>query len=137
MTDDGVGVHLARALRGRLPKNVKVVEVGTAVLDAYHLFEKADLVLALDAMQAGGKPGSVYRFRPFDVADKPASASLHEFSFVEVLRLLRKTPRDVVVIGVEPETIDCGLELTPAVQNSLPQALGEIERIIAAWQQPC
>jgi len=135
MIDDGVGVHLARKLRGHVPANVRVVEVGTAVLDAYHLFEKADMVLALDAMQAGGKPGSVYRFRPLDVAEKTAIASLHEFSFVEVLRLLRKTPRDVVVIGVEPETIDCGLELSPAVEASLDRAVCEVERVIAEWQQ--
>ena len=136
MTDDGVGVHLARKLRGHVPANVRVVEVGTAVLDAYHLFEKADLVLALDAMQAGGKPGSVYRFRPLDVAVKHGTASLHEFSFVEVLGLLRKTPRDVVVVGVEPETIDYGLELSPRVEAGLPQAVCEVERIIAAWQRP-
>ena len=76
-------------------------------------------MLALDAMQAGGEPGSVYRFRPLDVAVRSATASLHEFSFVEVLRLLRKTPRDVVVISVEPETIDYGLELSPPVEASL------------------
>jgi hydrogenase maturation protease len=137
MTDDGVGVHLARAARGRLPRNVRVVEVGTAVLDAYHLFEKADLVLALDAMQAGGKAGSVYRFRPLDVAERTATASMHDFSFVEVLRLLRKTPRDVVVIGVEPAVLDYGLELSPAVQAGLPLALVEIERTISAWQTAC
>ena len=134
MTDDGVGIHLARALRDRVPKNVRLIEVGTAVLDASHLFEKADVILALDAMQAGGKPGTVYRFRPLDVAEKPNMASLHEFSFVEVLRLLRKMPRDVVVIGVEPEMIDFGLELSPSVQAGLAMAITEVERVIAAWQ---
>ena len=33
-------------------------EVGTAVLGALHLFEWADKILAVDALQAGGKPGN-------------------------------------------------------------------------------
>ncbi len=71
LADDGVGVHLVRALEGTTPRGVTVVDVGTAVLDALHLFEGADRVLALDAMQAGGAPGDIYVFN-LDDADNPA-----------------------------------------------------------------
>ena len=40
---------------------------------------------------------------------------------------------DVTVLGIEPETIDYGLELSPAVEASLPVVLGEVKKIIREW----
>ena len=66
LSDEGVGVHVARALAEReLPPGVSVVEAGTAFLDVLSDIEKADRILLIDAMEGGGAPGSVYRV-PFD-----------------------------------------------------------------------
>ncbi len=60
LKDDGVGVHAIRALRQDPLPGVIAVEVGTAVLDALHLFEWAERILAIDAMQAAGPAGTIY-----------------------------------------------------------------------------
>ena len=62
LRDDGVGVHAVRSMGNDLPPGVLAVEVGTAVLDALHLFEEAEMVIAIDAMKAGGAPGTIYSF---------------------------------------------------------------------------
>ncbi len=135
LKDDGVGVHAVRALQHGVPRGVQAVEVGTAVLDALHLLEWADRVLAIDAMQAGGIPGTVYRFGMEDVADRAIRASLHEVDLVAALRFLTNGHRpEITVLGVEPETIDTGLDLSPSVQAALPRLVAAAQEIVTGWR---
>ena len=135
LQDDGVGVHAVRALHDEVPRGVRAVEVGTAVLDALYLVEWADRILAIDAMQAGGDPGTIYRCGVADVADRALTASLHEVDFVTVLRFLTSGHRpEIAVLGVEPETIGAGLELSPSVQAALPQLVAAAQDIVTRWR---
>ncbi|HEY2400696.1 MAG TPA: hydrogenase maturation protease [Steroidobacteraceae bacterium] len=122
LCDEGVGVHVARALAQReLPPNVAVVEAGTAFLDVLPDIEKADRILLIDAMEGGGAPGSVYRV-PFDQCLHPEMlASLHGFDLSRVLFMAgsNRTP-EVTVFGVEPARIEWGTELSPVIQGVLP-----------------
>lgn len=134
LMDDGVGVHAARSLKQKkLGAGVTVVEVGTAILDALHLFERADHILAIDAMQAGGGPGAIYRLDGDDVVRRDL-ASMHDFTFQSALTLLKRQPKSVVVIGVEPGRIDYGLDLTNAVANAIPAVVQAATQIVLRWQ---
>jgi hydrogenase maturation protease len=135
LKDDGVGVHAARALQKDPPRGVCVVDVGTAVLDALHLFEWADRILAIDAMQAGGPPGALYRVGVDDVADRPLTASLHEMDLLGSLRLLAGGRRpEIAILGVEPEIIDAGMTLSPTVQAALPRVVAAAKSLVASWR---
>jgi hydrogenase maturation protease len=122
LCDEGVGVHVARALAQRdLPPNVAVVEAGTAFLDVLPDIEKADRILLIDAMEAGGAPGSVYRV-PFDQCLHPEMlASLHGFDLSRVLFMAgsNRAP-EVTVFGVEPARIEWGTDLSPVIRKVLP-----------------
>lgn len=134
LQDDGVGVHAVRELRKAALPGVLAVEVGTAVLDALHLFEWADKILAIDAMEAGGSPGTIYVFGVGDIEEHGLQASLHELSLLAALRFLPQGPRpEIVVLGMEPETIDYGLDVSPSLQASLPQLVQAAREIIASW----
>ena len=134
LKDDGVGVHAVRALQPAVPRGVRAVEVGTAVLEALHLFEWADRILAIDAMQAGGMPGTVYRFGVEDVADRPVRGSLHEVDLVAGLRFLTNGHRPTItILAVEPETIDVGLDLSHRVKAALPRLITAAKDILAHW----
>ena len=138
LTDEGVGVHVVRALQQRsLPRDVTVLEVGTAFLDVISFLEDADRIVLIDAMHGGGSPGSVYRV-PFDECLHPETLlSLHGFDISRVLFLAgnQKNP-EVLALGIEPEKIEWGIELSPALQRHLPEILtaviGEIELMAAA-----
>lgn len=135
LKDDGVGVHAVRALHHEVPRGVRAVEVGTAVLDALHLVEWADRILAIDAMQAGGDPGTIYRFGISDVAEAAVTASLHEVDLRAALRFLTSGHRpEIAVLGVEPETIETGLELSPGVQAALPRLVATAQDIVTRWR---
>jgi hydrogenase maturation protease len=136
LADDGVGVHAARMLAAGPSCGAVVVEVGTAVLDALHLFAWADRVLAIDAMLAGGPPGTVYRFGPDSVADEGGEVSLHELGLLGTLRLLPvdELPR-VTVLGVEPGDIAFGLDLSPPVAGALGTVAAEARALVEAWRR--
>ena len=122
LCDEGVGVHVARALSQReLPPNVSVVEAGTAFLDVLPAIETADRILRVDAMEGGAAPGSIYRV-PFDQCRHPDMlASLHGFDISRVLYMSgsNRAP-EVMVFGIEPARIEWGTELSPTVQRILP-----------------
>jgi hydrogenase maturation protease len=126
--DEGVGVHAAEELlRDPLPSGVVVLDVGTAVLDALPAMEVARRIVVVDAVRADQAPGTVYRV-PFDDMQRPqVIGSVHGFDLSRVLALSGRTDRpEVVVIGVEPETIDWSLELSPPVREAMPAVLEAI-----------
>jgi hydrogenase maturation protease len=135
LQDDGVGVHAIRELIKNPPSGVVCVEVGTAVLDALHLIEWADKILVIDAMQAHGAPGTIYLSDVREMQGTKVGASLHELSFLNVLRFLppgSKMPQ-ISVMGIEPESIDYGLELSPAVRAALPKIMPAITDMVESW----
>ena len=135
LQDDGVGVHAIRALQQTSLPGVIVAEVGTAVLGALHLLEWAEKILAIDAMQAGGKPGTIYGFALNDVAGPGMQASLHELNLLAALRFLpRQAKPEILIVGVEPQTIDYGLDLSPAVAAALPELTREVRKIVSGWR---
>ncbi len=136
LADDGVGVHAVRELSRSRRSGIILAEVGTAVLDALHLFERADRVLAIDAMQAGGPPGSIYRFCLRDVEDPVSKASLHDFGLRSVFEFLTPARRpEVIVLGVEPQSIKYGLELSPPIRSAMPRLLEEVQAVIRLWRE--
>ncbi len=136
--DEGVGVHAARALaQAPLPPGVTVLEAGTAVLDALPDLERADRVIVVDAMTAGGEPGTVYRLPVDRCARKAVVASMHGFDLLGVLALAgRADPPEVEVVGVEPASIDWSLELTPRVAASLPAVLRCVRCLLSPAPEP-
>lgn len=132
LCDEGVGVHVARALQQEeLPENVVILEVGTAFLEALPEIERADRIIIVDAMQADHAPGTVYRV-PFENCVKPECiASLHGFDLSRVIYLAgRETPPEAVVFGVEPARIEWGTELSPVVREMVPSIIEAIKNEI-------
>ena len=135
MQDDGVGVHVIRQLEDMdLPAQVELVDGGTHSYDLLDYFSQADFCIVVDAMHAGGKPGTVYRvpLEELELSPNPNIQSLHEISFAEAMYMLHLEGYhpEVLVYGVEPHTVDLGLELTPVVAEQLPLILEMIQKDI-------
>lgn len=128
MKDDGIGVHAIQALEGHLPKDVQLVDGGTAGCDLLPYMTGAEKVVIIDAIKGGDEPGTIYRLTPQDCGEQSLedTLSLHDLGIMVVLQdlaLLEENTPSVVVIGVEPKEIDWGMELTPEVERSLPRVL--------------
>ena len=136
LMDDGIGVHATLALQDTAEPGVCAAEIGTAVLDGLHLFEWADKILAIDAMEAGGRPGDIYLIEESGLAGGgPIQASMHELSLKAALRFTQQpVAGEIVILGVEPAEIDYGLELTPPLQAALPRVATLARRIVQYWR---
>jgi hydrogenase maturation protease len=133
LKDEGVGVHVVRALQEMSltsPKvEVEVVDGGTSP-SAFDSAEGADKLIIVDAARCGGEPGTVYRFAPDEVSGEPKLlTSLHDLGLLDSLRMMEcvgNPPRETVIIGVEPAEVDWGLELTPALRGKLPDVVRRV-----------
>jgi hydrogenase maturation protease len=133
LSDEGVGVHVARALmESDLPEEVLVLDIGTAILDALPAIEEADRIIVVDAVKGGSPPGSVYRMSHEEFIRPEVIASMHGFDLSRVLLLTnRKDIPEVIVIGVEPSRLDWSLELSPEVELIMPIILQAVREEIA------
>ena len=135
MGDDGVGIHAVRELAADPPPGAAVIEAGTAVLDALPWIESAERVLAVDALAAGGAPGTVYAMDGRDARIAGRPASLHSLDLPTVLACFGRGdgPREVRVVGVEPASVGYGTGLSAEVRGALPAVTREVRRAVAAW----
>ncbi len=135
LSDEGVGVHAARALQQEnLPPNIITLEVGTALLDAIPEIERADHIFIIDAMKAGHEPGTVYRVPLGNCFKSDYVASMHGFDMSRVMFLAGRTSlTDVIVIGIEPARIEWGTELSPQIGDTIPAVIETIKTEIATY----
>ena len=136
LADEGVGVHAARMIAETdHAKDVVVLDIGTAILDALPALETARQVIITDALKADGPPGSVYRI-PYDDCLRPSTiASLHGFDLSRVLAMAGNECRpEITVIGVEPARIDWSMDLSPEVAAALPTVLSAVENEIMQYR---
>ena len=133
LQDEGVGVHAVRVLQNTdLPDNVKVIDVGTAFLEAIPFLERSDRVIVIDAMMAQGEPGTIYRVPLENCARNERIDSMHGFSIFNLIDLTEaKYEKDIVVLGVEPSKLDWGTELSPSVKDSMPHLIEAVLEEIA------
>ena len=135
LRDDGVGVHAIKALQKNQIQDIITVEVGCAVFDSLHLLEAADKILLIDAMEAGGPPGSVYLCDLSDIDGRPEQGSLHHLSIITALQTFAKKRASLIkLVGIEPAVIDYGLELSDAVQGALPRVCQLARSITREWK---
>jgi hydrogenase maturation protease len=128
LRDEGIGCHVVGALEGTPLPDVQVIDGGTCP-DVLQLLEDVDKLVIVDAVRGGGMPGQIYRFRPEDVTlEQKPLLSLHDMSLIDSLKLMqvRHNVGDAVIIGVEPKEINCGLELSPELQERIPQIIDAI-----------
>jgi len=125
LKDEGIGVHIAHALQQiDIPHGTQIIDGGTSSDLPYYLRD-VDKLIIIDAVKAGGKPGTVYRFHPHDVnIESEEILSVHELGLEQSLKmmsLMGNEPKETVIIGIEPKEIDWGTELSAELQQKIPE----------------
>lgn len=139
MQDEGVGIHAVRALEERweLPPALEVVDGGTMGLDLLPYIEGRDRVLFVDAVNFGQEPGYIGVLENREIpAWFPAKGSLHHLGLMDVLaaaELLDTSPREICLIGIQPLSLEMGLDLSGLLQEKMGLLLERIIAKLRAW----
>lgn len=139
--DDAFGLRVARRLRPRLTGLGEVVEQaseGTTLLD---LWAERERVWVVDAIRAGGTPGSLYRIEVgADQLPTPLSVgSSHDLSLgqaVSLAQVLNRLPGHLVIHGVEPARFEAGEPLSPLVARAVEDVARRVEIELRSHRSP-
>ena len=128
LKDEGVGVHAVHKMMDmNLPPDIEVMDGGTMGIDLLYHIEGRKKVIVIDAVMTDSPPGTLYRFTDRDLEDyKGFLRSAHEIDFTYVLKtaeLFGKKPDEVIFIGITPEDISEGLELSPTIEKKIPEII--------------
>jgi hydrogenase maturation protease len=143
LQDDGVGLRLLEALSGRrLGDDVELVDGGTQGLALLGYLAGRQCAVILDAVALGDRPGKVHILRATGIERLQAhrSSTSHESNALELLalaRLVGDAPRQIVIIGIEPESIQTGIGLSARVAAALPEAVTAAVAEIAMARSQC
>ena len=135
--DEGVGPAAVERLKAEpLPAQVVLLDAGTDLVAAMMEFAGAAQVILIDAMRAGGAPGTIYRLTLEELEERAkagaspgAPGSAHGLGVVEAVGLARAAGMRVpptVVFGVEPGSVALGEGLTAAVEAALDGLVGAV-----------
>jgi hydrogenase maturation protease len=132
--DEGVGVHVIQEMKKlQLPPSLDLLDMGTSTMDLLSYLDGGKKLIVIDAMKAGGNPGTIYKCKPEDLLPKDEGPiSLHEIGLLETLNMAKKMKFEVetVVIGVEPKVFEWGMELSEEVRSRIPAIIETIMKEI-------
>ncbi len=135
LSDDGVGVHVARLLEAEPPPETVVLATETDFLSALPFLERCAKALVIDAIDAGQPPGTLYRCHSEDLVDTGRRHSLHDLGLLGALEFVDRSRRpEVLILGIQPGQIKLSLDLSPAVAAALPQVVWAVHQIIAEFR---
>ena len=142
LSDEGFGVRVAEALsqRFRFPDAVEVLDGGTLGIELMRFLDGAQRLILIDAIH-GSEPGSFRIIQGDDVRLYfQEKVSLHEMGIQEVLAslvVMEKPIAEIVVIGVVPQSLEIGLDLTPLVASRIDEATDSVIRQLYDWGLEC
>ena len=124
--DEGIGPCVIDNLsRIRMPSYVDVVDCGCDLLSLTSYMDRPQKIVIVDAIRAGGRPGEIYRFDYSKLAaTRHVMHSAHQMRTVDVIQLLKSiysvlSNTEIIVIGVEPKTLELGSDLSQQVKDSI------------------
>ena len=135
LTDDGVGIYVAREVAERCRRDdVTVAEASVGGLRLLDVIAGYERLILVDAIQTrDGRPGDVLRLCPNDLRASLHSGSTHDLTLPGALALGRGTglvlpdDGDILIIAVEVEDVlTFGETCTPAVSAAIPLAVDAV-----------
>ena len=137
LTDEAAGVRVVEALEQayRVPESVQLIDGGTSGMEMIEDLSDLDFLLVIDVVKTGAAPGTLVKISGDQIpVFFRRKLSPHQIALPDVLaslELLDAMPREIVVLGVEPVSLELGMEMTPTVAQAIAplvkMALAELQ----------
>jgi hydrogenase maturation protease len=131
--DDAVGLLVARRVQELGLENVKAIEESGEGAHLIEAWKGAETVIIVDAVSSASTPGNVHRFDATaqEIPSKFFRHSSHAFSVaeaVELARTMRQLPSHLIVIGIEGQSYEAGVGLSPVVKQAVEEVVDWIKQ---------
>ncbi len=132
LADEGVGVRVVEALERdyALPPEVAVIDAGTSGMEMLEDLSNLDFLLVVDAIAAAKAPGELVQLRGDEVpVFFRRNLSPHGIGLSDVLaslEFLGAEPKETVILGVQPTSLDLSTELTPTIAALVPELVAQV-----------
>ena len=130
LTDEAAGVRAALALEQayKVPANVQVIDGGTSGMEMIEDLSNLDFLIVLDVVKTGAAPGTVVKIAGDEIpVFFRQKLSPHQIALPDVLaslELLDTMPKEIIVLGIEPISLELGIEMTPTIAEKVPVLAG-------------
>ena len=134
MGDEGVGVHVVRALeKHSLPADVECLDGGTGGFILLEPLQMASRIILVDATDDGQPVGTVTRTKPQFSRDYPPTLTAHDIGVKDLLDAfyIQGGKRDVTLFTVtidpqQPISMELSEEVAKAADEAVVLILGEL-----------
>ena len=139
-TDEGLGVHAIEALEKQYGQDVQVelIDGSTDGMSLLGPVEDTDYLIVIDAINAGKEGGTIIELHGNDIpAYYGIKMSIHQLGFQEVLlasKLREKYPKNIVMIGMQPTSLELAIGLSETNEAQLPKMLALVEQQVNKWK---
>ncbi|MBK1705988.1 HyaD/HybD family hydrogenase maturation endopeptidase [Halochromatium glycolicum] len=143
LADEAAGAAVLRALEpmAEADPDLTLYDGGTLSFTLAGPIGEAERLIVVDAAAMDDPPGTVRVFEG-EAMDRQLSKhakSVHEVSLADLFDIARLTdtlPAQRALIGIEPEQVDWGDQLSPAVAAAVPEAVSRIQTLLQRWRNP-
>jgi len=131
LTDDGVGIKIARKIKEGNPE-LEVIETSEAGIALLDLIADYDKLVIIDSIKTGQeKPGKAYKLRLEDLKPAVDSASSHGVDIATAFELGRglgyRMPKYISLYAVEiKDNTTFGEDCTEEVEEKIPFIISQI-----------
>ncbi len=139
MSDDAVGVLVAQRIQEqyRFADNVEIVDGGTLGLDLLPKLENITNLIMIDAVETGLKAGTCVRLcgqeLPIALQTKISPHQMGLKDLLAVSELMGHSPKEMVLIGVQPGSIEMEFGLTADVEAQLETLVSNVLDELTNW----
>jgi hydrogenase maturation protease len=142
LSDEGVGVHVIEALRGRFAAadEVELLDGGTLSFTLAGPIEEADALVVVDAAELKSDPGAIMIFEGADMdafLTGNRKSSVHEVGLIDLMAIAHLAghwPAQRALVAIQPEKVDWGEAPTEKVAAAVPLACKHIQDLIGTWR---
>ncbi len=108
-----------------MPYNVLVIDGGTSGMEMIEDLSNLDFLIVIDVVKTGAAPGTVVKIAGDEIpVFFRRKLSPHQIALPDVLaslELLDTMPKEIVVLGVEPISLELGMEMTDTIAERVPE----------------
>jgi hydrogenase maturation protease len=139
MGDEGVGIHVLNKLceSYTFSPAINLIDGGTIGIDLIPYFEDCNKMIIIDAVDFHEKPGYYKSLANKEIQYRfNTKLSLHHAGLSDVLSIIQLQeikPPEMILVGIQPEKIEMGIELSNTVQNKLDEIFSLIINKLGEW----